>query len=82
MEGWDEEAVIGRRRALGDEDCNVGLEAKQTRMLVGAEEAVVVTVGRVVWFEGRWEGRKEVALEAEEQEIRRVVTGRKRVVAD
>ncbi len=49
---------------------------------MGAEEAVVVTVGRVVWFEGWWEGRKEVALEVKEWEIGRVVTGREGVVDD
>ncbi len=38
-------------------------------MLVGAEDAVVVTVGRVVWFESWWEGRKEVAPEAKEQKL-------------
>ncbi len=50
--------------------------------LVGAEDAVVITVGWVVWFEGWWEGREEVALEAGEREIRKVVTGRERVVDD
>ncbi len=46
---------------------------------MGAEDAVVVTVGRVMWFEGWWEGGKEKCSEGEEQEIRRVVAGRERV---
>ncbi len=49
---------------------------------MGAEDAVVVTVGRAVWFESWWEGRKEVAPEAKEQKIGRVGTWRERVVDD
>ncbi len=49
---------------------------------MGAEDAVVVTDGRVVWFKSWWEGRKEVAPGSKEQEIGRVVTGRERVIDD
>ncbi len=49
---------------------------------MGAEDAVVITVGWDVWFEGRQEGVNEVVPEAKEQEIGRVVTGRDRVVDD
>ncbi len=49
---------------------------------MGAEETVVITVGRVVWFECGWEGVKEVASEVGGREIGRIVTGRERVVND
>ncbi len=49
---------------------------------MGAEDAVYITVGRDVWFKGRWEGGKEEPPEAKEQESGRVVTGRERVVDD
>ncbi len=48
--------------------------------LVGAEDAVVITVGLDAWFKDGWKGGKEVAPEVEEQEIGRDVTWRERVV--
>ncbi len=57
-------------------------DGNELRTLVGAEDAVFITVGWDVWFKGWWEGGKEETPEAKEQEIRRVVTGRERVVDD
>ncbi len=57
-------------------------DGNEHRTLVGAEEALVIAVGRDVWFEGRREGGEEVAPETGEQENGRVVTGRERVDDD
>ncbi len=49
---------------------------------MGAEEGLVIAVRWELWFEGWWEGGKDVCSEGKEQEIGRDVAGRERVTDD